>query len=143
MSEKIDESVPNSQYDISTYKETMKFDSQTEKRSSDNTELINQYNNLVEERDKIQKMLNEYQTLDEQQVQGSIHISQNYYSFILLMILVILIIFLLYKFSIPSAQSTTAIVQNGGQLGINAYYIVFGIFLVILLLTCYNKYKLL
>ena len=31
VSEKINESVPNSQYDISTYKETMKFDSQAEK----------------------------------------------------------------------------------------------------------------
>jgi len=120
-----------------------KFDSQSQQLSSSNTDLINQYTNLVGEREKIQKMLNEYQTLDEQHIQGNIHISQNYYSFILLMILVVLVIFLLYKFSIPSAQSTTKIVQNGGQLGTSAYYIVFGIFLLILLLTCYNKYKLL
>ena len=88
-------------------------------------------------------MLNEYQTLDEQQVEGNIHISQNYYSFILLMFLAILVIFLLYKFSMPSAQPSTTFVQNGGELGTSAYYMVFGLFLLILLLTCYNKYKLL
>jgi hypothetical protein len=119
------------------------FNLEAEKRSSSNTDLMNQYKNLVGEREKIQQMLNEYQTLDEQQVEGNIHISQNYYSFILLMLLAILVIFLLYKFSIPSAQSSTTFIQNGGQLGTSAYYMVFGIFLLILLLTCYNKYKLL
>lgn len=105
-----------------------------------NTDLITQYNNLMDERSKIQMMLNEYQTLDAQQIEGNIHISQNYYSFILLMILVILFIFMLYKFSIPSSQSSTTFVQNGGQLGRSAYYIVFGIILLTLLLTFYNKY---
>ena len=119
------------------------FNAEAQQRSNSNTNLIDQYNNLVGERDKIQKMLNEYQTLDEQQVEGNIHISQNYYSFILLMLLAILVIFLLYKFSMPSAQISTTFVQNGGELGTNAYYMVFGLFLLILLLTCYNKYKLL
>jgi hypothetical protein len=117
------------------------FNAEAQQRSNSNTNLIDQYNNLVGERDKIQKMLNEYQTLDEQQVEGNIHISQNYYSFILLMLLAILVIFLLYKFSMPSAQSSTTFVQNGGELGTNAYYMIFGILLLILLLTCYNKYK--
>jgi hypothetical protein len=119
------------------------FNTEAGKRSSSNTKLIDQYKNLVEERDKIQRMLNEYQTLDEQQVEGNINISQNYYSFILLMLLAILVIFLLYKFSIPSTQSSTTFVQNGGELGTSAYFMVFGLFLLILLLTCYNKYKLL
>jgi len=119
------------------------FNKDSGQRSTYNTNLINQYKNLVGERTKIQRMLNEYQTLDEQQIEGSIHITQNYYSFILLMIIVLLVIFLLYKFSIPSAQSSTTFIQNGGQLGTSAYYMVFGIFLLILLLTCYNKYKLL
>jgi hypothetical protein len=120
-----------------------KFSSQAQERSSANTNLINQYKNLVGERVKIQKMLNEYQTLDEQQIQGNIYTSQNYYSFILLMILAILVVVLLYKFTVPSAPASTTLVQNGGQLGTSAYYIVFGIFILILLLTCYNKYKLL
>jgi hypothetical protein len=120
------------------------FNLESEKRSGSNNDLINQYTNLIEERDKIQMMLNEYQTLDEQQAQGDIYISQNYYSFILLMILVILFIFMLYKFSIPSSQSqsTSTFIQYGGQLGTNAYYIVIGIILLTLLLTYYNKYKL-
>ena len=116
------------------------FNAEAQQRSNSNTNLIDQYNNLVGERDKIQKMLNEYQTLDEQQVEGNIHISQNYYSFILLMLLAILVIFLLYKFSMPSAQTSTTFVQNGGELGTNAYYMVFGLFLLILLFTLYNKY---
>jgi len=119
------------------------FNSEAEQRTSSNNDLINQYKNLIEERVKIQKMLNEYQTLDEQQVEGNINISQNYYSFILLMFLTILIIFLLYKFSFPSTQSTTTFVQNEGQLGTSAYYIVFGLFFLVLLFTLYNKYKLL
>ena len=117
------------------------FNSETEQRSNSNTNLIDQYKNLVGERDKIQRMLNEYKTLDEQQVEGNINISQNYYSFLLLMLLAILVIFLLYKFSIPSTQSSTTFVQNGGELGTNAYYIVFGLFLLVLLFTLYNKYK--
>jgi hypothetical protein len=47
----------------------------------------------------------------------------------------------------PSAQSSTTFVQNGGELGTNggelgtnAYYMVFGLFLLILLFTLYNKY---
>lgn len=119
------------------------FNTESVQRTKSNSDLINQYKNLVVERTKIQNMLDEYQTLDEQQIEGDIHISQNYYSFILLMILAILVIFLLYKFSIPSAESTTTFVQTGGELGTSAYYMVLGFFLLILLLTCYNKYKLL
>jgi hypothetical protein len=119
------------------------FNSEAGKRSTSNTNLIDQYKSLVGERFKIQTMLDEYQTLDQQQVQGNIHISQNYYSFILLMFLAILVIFLLYKFSIPSDQSSTTVVQNGTELGTTAYYIVFGLFLLVLLFTLYNKYKLL
>jgi hypothetical protein len=119
------------------------FNKETQQRSAANNDLINQYNNLALERVKIKKMLDEYQTLDEQQVEGNIQISQNYYSFILLMFLVILFIFLLYKFSIPSDQSSTTIVQNGTSLGTTAYYIVFGLFLLALLFALYNKYKLL
>lgn len=117
------------------------LNSEAEQRSISNTKLIDQYHNLIIERDKIQKMLNEYQTLDEQQVEGNIHITQNYYSFILLMFLALLVIFLLYKFSFTSAQSSTTFVQNEGELGTTAYYIIFGLFMLVLLFALYNKYK--
>jgi len=119
------------------------FNKESQNRSDANNDLINPYKNLVSERVKIKKMLDEYQTLDEKHIDGNINISQNYYSFILLMILAVLIIFLLYKFSIPSAESSTSYIQNTGELGISAYYIVLGFFLLILLLASYNKYKLL
>jgi hypothetical protein len=121
----------------------IKLNLEAEQRLTANNDLIEQYKNLVIERTKIQNMLNEYQTLDQQQIEGNIYISQNYYSFILLMILAILFVFLLYKFYTPSVESSTTYIQSGGQLGTSAYYIIFGIFLLILLLTCYNKYKLL
>ena len=104
-----------------------RFNSEAEKITTTGDDLVNQYKKLALERVKIQKMLNEYQTLDEKHIEGNIYITQNYYSFILLMILVLLFVFLLYKFSIPS-QSTSTIVQNGGQLGTSVYYFVFCIF---------------
>jgi hypothetical protein len=119
------------------------FNLKSNEIKEENKVLIGQYNNLIGERDKMQNMLNEYQSLDAKEIEGSIHISQNYYSFILLMVIAILFIFMLYKlYIIPSTQSTT-FVQNEGQLDSSAYYIVFGIVLLILLITSYDKYKLL
>jgi hypothetical protein len=119
------------------------FNKESQQRSVANNNLINQYKNLVSERVKIKKMLDEYQTLDEKHVDGNINITQNYYSFILLMILAVLVVFLLYKFSIPSAESSTPSIQNTGELGTSAYYIIFGFFLLILFLAYYNKHKIL
>jgi hypothetical protein len=137
-----------------------KFVSESEKIGKENNDLISQYKNLIEERLDIQRMLNEYQTLDEQQVEGNIHVTQNYYSFVLLMILAILFIIMLYKLSIPSIQPTSFLQnygenygqnygqiygqnygQNYGQLGTSTYKIIFGIILLVLLLTYYNKLR--
>jgi hypothetical protein len=64
------------------------------------SELIRQYKVLTDERDKIKKTINEYETLDEAQIQGNISINQNYYSFILLLFLAIGIIFILSKLAL-------------------------------------------
>ena len=48
--------------------------------------------------------------------------------------LVIIILFLLYKFVLHSSkENTPSLIQSGGKLGINAYYIIFGIILTIIL----------
>jgi nitrogen fixation/metabolism regulation signal transduction histidine kinase len=76
------------------------YNNQVSERSLNTSELKNQHVKLMEERNRIKKMLVEYQALDEQQKEGDISISQNYYSFILLLLFVIVFIFILYKYSI-------------------------------------------
>jgi hypothetical protein len=108
--------------------------------SSKNTqELINNYDYLTSEREKILNLLRQYETLDEAENQNQIKINQNYYSYILLSILAIAVIFLLYKVSIPSIPSSQPVVQSSGELGISAYYIVF--FLIFLTLGIHYFYK--
>ena len=114
-----------------------KYNSQLTNRSTPNDDLNNQYKELIKERIKITKMLDEYQSLDEQQIEGSLHISQNYYSFILLFLLIILFVFILYKFS---GEVKTTNIQTGGKLSNNVYYIVIGILLLIFTIYLFNKY---
>ena len=94
-------------------------------------ELISNYKELTKERENILDLLREYETLDSVEDQTQIKINKNYYSYILLSILTISIIYLLYKFSFPTAQTSTPNIQYGGELGINANYIV----LCLILLT--------
>jgi len=101
-----------------------------------NQELIKHYESLIEERRNIETILNEYETLDNTENETEIKITQNYYSYILLFILASVVILLLYKMfgseKINSVQSPT--IQYGGDLGVNAYYIVFGLIIFIIIL---------
>jgi hypothetical protein len=109
-------------------------------------ELIRQFIQLTQERNKIDEMLKNYKKLDQEQVEGNIMINQNYYSFILLLGLAILSIIILYKFTGFKTETTITppiavpSIQSGGELGINAYYIVFGIIIVTLIISLYNKF---
>lgn len=62
-------------------------------------DIINNYKNLLIERQNIIKLLDEYQDLDDTSKEYEIKITQNYYIYILYCILTIFIIFLLYKIS--------------------------------------------
>jgi uncharacterized membrane protein YhaH (DUF805 family) len=90
-------------------------------------------------------MVGEYQTLDKEQIEGDIMINQNYYSFILLLALAIIIIIVLYFFNGSSTSASNSnsqpILQTGGKLGRNAYYLVFGIILL-MFITNYSFKKL-
>jgi hypothetical protein len=93
------------------------YNLQVEERSYKNKELMEQYGLLTAERNNIKKMLDEYQTLDEQQIEGDLNIGQNYYSFILLMILAILFIYIIYMFSgvdLTTTTTNTPFIQSGG-----------------------------
>lgn len=100
------------------------FDNLTNETLSKNQELIQNYKNLMEERQKIVKIINEYETLNNKDNENQIKISQNYYSYILLVILAVATIVLLYKMFTSNSHQQ---VQYGGELGNNAYYIVFGL----------------
>lgn len=118
------------------------YDTQTTQRNLQNAALINQFIQLTQEREKINQMLNEYQTLDTEQEQGSIMINQNYYSFILLLGLAVVFIVVLYKFGLSSSASgstSASMLQSGGELGINAYYIVGAIILILLIVKFMKK----
>jgi hypothetical protein len=85
-------------------------------KKSENQILMKQYAQLKAERVKIDKMLDEYETLDETQTQGTIETNKNYYVYILLSLFSILIIFLLVKFvaSSSSQQNSGSMYQSGG-----------------------------
>ncbi len=114
------------------------YDANLEESVSQNKLLINKYKILALDREKITEMMNEYQTLDEKQFQGNIKITQNYYSFILLLALSILIVYILFTFSEPSTRSLE--LQPGGDLNKNAYYIIFGIVIITIIIYFYTKH---
>ena len=60
------------------------YDSQTPERKTNMAELARQYIQLNEEREKIDNTINDYQTLDQQQIQGDLTANKNYYSFLLI-----------------------------------------------------------
>lgn len=113
------------------------FESNAEDSQDQNSTLINNYKKLTQDRAKITQLMNEYQSLEEQQIQGDIKINQNYYSFLLLIALAIIIIFMVYNFS--GSTSNTSSIQRGGNLSSSAYYYVFGIILLVIYIFSYTN----
>jgi hypothetical protein len=81
---------------------------------TENETLVKQYAQLHAERVKIDKMMSEYETLDQSQSEGTIETNKNYYVYILLCIIAILIIFLFIKFSSSSSTTQQPMYQSGG-----------------------------
>lgn len=100
-------------------------------------ELVNNYKILTDEREKILNLLKEYKTLDSVNNENEILITQNYNSYILLIILVLAILFILYKIT-RSVPETT--VQYGGELGLSSYYFIFVIIILIISINFATKY---
>jgi hypothetical protein len=113
--------------------------SNLEESISQNKILESKYISLALDREKITQMMNEYQTLDENQVQGNIKINQSYYSFILLLALSIFVVYiLLYIFS--GNSSSNPVLQPGGNLNANTYYVICAIIVMTLAIYFYSKY---
>ena len=98
-------------------------------------ELLSNYENLTKERETILELLNQYETLDRTDEQNLIKINQNYYSYILLTVLAFTVFYILYRISITSETPT---IQYGGDLGMNAYYILFFIILITIMIPLKN-----
>lgn len=89
-----------------------KYDKENEIKS---IELSKNYDDLVEERNNIQKLIREYENLENTQKQGEIKINQNYYYYILYFLLAVIIVYFLYKLSYPINQNVTS--STYSQLG--------------------------
>jgi hypothetical protein len=83
-------------------------------KEAENETLVKQYAQLQAERVKIDKMMSEYESLDQSQSEGTIETNKNYYVYILLCIIAILIIFLFIKFSSSSSTTQQPMYQSGG-----------------------------
>jgi hypothetical protein len=94
------------------------YDSQTPDRKTNIAELARQYIQLNEERERINNTINEYQTLDQQQVQGDLTVNKNYYSFVLLLILAIVIIIALFMVGLSFNSQQNSSVLSGGAKGL-------------------------
>jgi hypothetical protein len=90
------------------------YDSQTPERKTNMAELARQYIQLNEEREKIDNTINEYQTLDQQQIQGDLTANKNYYSFVLLLLLAIVIIIALFMVGLSFNSQQNSSVLSGG-----------------------------
>jgi hypothetical protein len=115
-------------------------------RKNKTQELIQNYENLQKERAKIKEQINSYDSLDAEELQGSININQNYYSFLLLMVLVAIIIYIIFRFSnfFPSQSNIFSSPQQGGGLfdtdtNTYIYYLIFTMIVLILLVVYYQK----
>ncbi len=76
--------------------------------------LNTSYKMLSDERNQIEKMSREYETLNRAIENSDVDVTSNYYSYICLLFIAILLIFLFLKFSFVGSQS------GGGN---NMYYI--------------------
>jgi hypothetical protein len=129
------------------------FDSEYTERQTQAEELLKNYIMLTAEKNKINGMINDFENLNQEEIDGNITISKNYYSFVLLLILSIALIVLLFMFSGSSstnanANSSMALPipnmyqsnnQYGGKLGISAYFIIFAIILIVLVIKYFSN----
>lgn len=67
-------------------------------------QLDNTYKILNEEKIQIEKMINQYKTLNSAYENGSINLTSNYYKYILFLLIAVMLIYYIFKYSIPNQQ---------------------------------------
>jgi hypothetical protein len=111
-----------------------KYNKQLTDNTENTEELIQQFNMLSNDRNKVKKMLEEYETLEEQHEGGNIRINQNYYSFLLLIGLTIIFIITLIYMASSSSQIRTNYQTGGGGVKLSNYYFTFFQFFLFLVI---------
>ena len=119
------------------------YNQQTNKRSQQMILLNENYNRLLEERDKVDDKLREFDDLDEKNNNNTILISKNYYSYMFLVVLVIISIIILIFINLKSGVKAwqSGLQSGGSKLSKNTYYIVFSIFLLSLVVYFLKNFK--
>jgi len=108
---------------------------QVEEKEKQNKAINYNYEILANERNEIEKMIREQETLNAANNDGEINVSSNYYVYISLLIITVLLIFLLINFSLPNQQ------RGGGKftsLNNNKLITVLGIFVLFLIYKIVN-----
>lgn len=122
------------------------YDMLKQQNESQDNKLLQNYSHLNIERKKIQSLLNQYETLDKSETQGTLEVYQKYYTFILLLIIAIGIMILFYKFSgmFTTAEnnvSASSYIQQGGELPPSTYMFVLIIIIAIILVNYFTDIK--
>jgi len=85
------------------------FETEYKLRSEKAQALIDNYLNLLQQKEKIYETIAKQNTLDQTQMEGNIKINQNYYSFLLLLVLSIVFIVILYFLSKSKNNVTSSL----------------------------------
>jgi hypothetical protein len=94
------------------------YKTQSQERHFKTADLETQFKELNDDRDKISRLSDKYQTLDQAQIQTGLTVTQKYYTFVLLALLAIIAVYLLYNFVAGSSSGSG--VQSGLQSGLQS-----------------------
>ena len=98
--------------------------------------LQSNYQTLTQERAQIDEMIRQFETLNAAYEDGSINVTSNYYSYIVLVLIAIFLVFILMRYSLPGEQ-------RGGGFDSNIaknYFFIFGLLgFIIILNTAINN----
>ena len=112
------------------------YKTQSQERHFKTADLETQFKELNDDRDKISRLSDKYQTLDQAQIQTGLTVTQKYYTFILLALLAIIAVYLLYNFVAGSSSGSglQSGLQSGGKslmkMGAPMYMILLGMILL-------------
>jgi CRISPR/Cas system CMR subunit Cmr6 (Cas7 group RAMP superfamily) len=100
------------------------------KITAQQNEMIQQnYQILIGEKDKINGMIRQFQTLNESYKDGSLNVTSNYYKYIVLLFITLLLVIVLIKYSIIDSQ------RGGGKVFYRESGFLFSIMVLFLLLS--------
>ena len=118
------------------------YNSMKIKGQENNNELLENYNQLLNEREKISELLDSYEVLEQTEKQGDIKVNKNYYSYFLLVIIAIGAVILLYKFlNVNANTGTNTSIQTGGELSEKTSIFLLIIIVIILVINYYTNIK--